>query len=156
MTCSKNEIHFQLGRALYQIRVGAVDTAIATLLGLRRNLEEGMAVEDVSTAPARSTDPETSKAAAKTVSPTNHLGLLLRAFHDHEHISDREAISVADLRHTASPWKRCSELRSAGLIEVTGTTEDPTTHRMVQVHALTPAGHREYERLTTPYEEGQG
>lgn len=74
---------------------------------------------------ARSSDPSTSKKAASCFAYArgSQKFLLLEAFARNAYdsgdgLSDEEAASRAGLKRLDSGHKRCSELRSAGLIEV--------------------------------------
>lgn len=73
--------------------------------------------------PARDTDPDTSHAAAA-------LGRLRRGSARHalavayarhpEGLTDEEAAMIAGLDVRTGPWKRCSELRAAGIVTDSG------------------------------------
>jgi len=74
---------------------------------------------------ARTSDPSTSKSAARK--STNQMRWdsqamkLLRSWNVYGWLTDEEAAGDANLQHVGY-WKRCSDLRNAGLIEMTPTT----------------------------------
>lgn len=70
---------------------------------------------------ARATDPDTSAAAARDVKVRagTQMARLLAAYATRDALTDHEAALAADLAHTGY-WKRCADLRDAGLIEDTG------------------------------------
>jgi hypothetical protein len=91
---------------------------------------------------ARKSDPETSKAAARTIKPTKSQLLLLQAFYDHTRegglpLSDRAAGHIAGVE---TAHKRCSELRSRGLVEVFGQVKCTETGKTVQACRITRRG----------------
>lgn len=77
-------------------------------------------------------------AALDRASTLRHVDILLRCQPWPGLVRQRPAFPMAQYY---------SELGGAGIIETTGTTEDPATGRMVQVYALTPHGWSEYRRL---------
>lgn len=81
---------------------------------------------------ARNSDPSTSKAAARQVSLTagTQAATLLRAYLGGEPLIDEQAAMKAGVKIRSCWWKRCSELRFDGYIEVV-TDEDgePLTAR---------------------------
>jgi hypothetical protein len=91
-------------------------------------------VTEPHTAPARSTDPGTSHVASKSINMRagSQRALLLAAYtwgerHQHarfrEGLTDEEAMEVAvEVSPSSGYWKRCAELREAGLIKDTGMT----------------------------------
>lgn len=91
---------------------------------------------------ARRSDPETSKAAARTIKPTKSQVLLLQVFYDHTRegglpLSDRAAGRLAGVE---TAHKRCSELRRRGLVEVCGTMKCVETGKRVQTCRITRRG----------------
>lgn len=89
---------------------------------------------------ARSTDPGTSHAAAKTVRVGSHIAHLLAAYCDFpEGLTDEEAGTNAGLAGTGY-WKRCSDLRAWGWIARTGTTRAGSTGAAQEVCSITDAG----------------
>ena len=100
---------------------------------------------------ARATDPLTSKiAAAMREAPrSNHRVKLLEVFSQSATpLSDREAFRFTDLPEHSCWWKRCSELRQAGLIKAVGIkicTETKTPVRLCRVtdHGRILLGQRE-------------
>lgn len=70
---------------------------------------------------ARSSDPQTSKAAARSLDPRGQLGILSRAYEaaGPRGMTDEEAALTTGL---ASAWKRCSDLRRLGWIKTNGAT----------------------------------
>ena len=143
------EIHLSVTTALDQLHRGYPGHASTTLCTLKEALEsDGTSLGDVEVAPARSSDPATSKAAAKMPSPTNHLGLLVRAFWRYpDGLTARDACAIAGISESASPWKRVSELKAAKIIEPVDEVLDPSTHRWVERYRLTPFGYQEWQRL---------
>ena len=77
---------------------------------------------------ARSSDPQTSKAAARSVDPRGQLGILSRAYAaaGARGLTDEEAALTTGL---ASAWKRCSDLRRLGFIVATGETRTGSSGR---------------------------
>lgn len=94
---------------------------------------------------ARSTDPTTSHDAARLIAAKaeSHRILLLAEYAaaGTAGLIDDEAGAHADLLHTGY-WKRCSDLRNAGVIEPTGHTRIGRAGREQQVCAITPEGSR--------------
>lgn len=94
---------------------------------------------------ARSTDPTTSHEAALliTAKAESHRILLLAEYAaaGTAGLIDDEAGARAGLLHTGY-WKRCSDLRNAGVIEPTGDTRVGHAGREQQVCAITPSGSR--------------
>ena len=79
---------------------------------------------DLFTPIARADDPATSHAAARKVQPkrgtqASQLLALYRAYPNG--LTDAEACLYANIPHG---WKRCSDLRNAGLIRPTGEVRD--------------------------------
>lgn len=100
-------------------------------------------VRDVPVAPARATDPATSHRAAQAIQVRagSQRHLLLTAYRGDAELTDAQAAAAVGLLGTRSCWwKRCSELRDGGFIEVTGTTRDPSTQAEVQTCRITHAG----------------
>ncbi len=106
--------------------------------------------DDLAVAPARSSDPATSKSAAVNVSAGNARGKLLHAFYRaakmNLNITSAQAVSMAALQHLASPWKRVSELKEARYIEPCGTATGPRG-REVEQYRITDAGIATVEAL---------
>ena len=74
---------------------------------------------------ARRSDPETSKAAARAIpcQTPSHLALLAEyRIAGADGLTDEEAATAAQLDPMSCWWKRCSELRKAGLIIETDRT----------------------------------
>lgn len=96
---------------------------------------------------ARRTDPDTSEEGAEVVAwrATNHKAILLQAYHGATRpLSDREAFRRSRLVHLEACcwWKRCSELRTLGMLEVVGTTMCPSSGSRVQTCIITGKGVR--------------
>lgn len=94
---------------------------------------------------ARRSDPETSHDGAEAVRwrSGNHKIAILNAYrHTGKPLSDREAWQNSALRdkHSCCWWKRCSELRDLGMIEVVSTTVCQATGSRVQRCAITDKG----------------
>jgi hypothetical protein len=95
---------------------------------------------------ARTTDPATSKKGAADVRPRagSQKAVLLRAFAlaGPHGLTDEEAGYVSHLADDprCGYWKRCSELRAAGLIAPTGEERTGRTGSAQAVHALTELG----------------
>lgn len=92
---------------------------------------------------ARTTDPATSKAGARDVAirAGSQKARLLRAYElaGAHGLTDEEAGYVAHMEQTGY-WKRCSELRAAGLIVATGEQRRSRSGSMQAVHALSALG----------------
>jgi hypothetical protein len=92
----------------------------------------------------RRNDGATSGAGAKamTVRAGSQRAKLLTAYYVHDDLTDEEAGRASGL--SAMPkccyWKRCSELRQAGYIAITGDTRVSTAGVEQQVCAITYAG----------------
>lgn len=118
-------------------------------------------LDQITTAPARSSDPATSKEAARRVTPVNSRGAVLLAFvkakvqilGDDGALTADGAVRLAGLTHQRSPWKRVSELRAAGLIEAVGTTR-AVSGMTVETYRLTGLGMAEAIRVM-PTEVGR-
>lgn len=99
---------------------------------------------------SRTSDPATSKAAARAVKMRagSQKMLLLREYAEAGEVGliDESAARRARLDHTGY-WKRCSELRSAGLIERTGITRTAQSGMEQEVCIITPIGHSALEDL---------
>ena len=91
---------------------------------------------------ARRSDPATSHKAASCPGSimkwASNKHLLLLAFAKRS-MTDEQAEVRSGVR-IAGYWKRCSELRSLGLIEPTGKTEAARTGKEVMVSRITPRG----------------
>lgn len=84
---------------------------------------------------ARRNDPWTSKLAGEhaAVRAGSYQARLLEAYRSHpEGLTDEEAGAAAGLGHVGY-WKRCSDLRRKGLIEVTGETRESRAGEMQRV-----------------------
>lgn len=94
----------------------------------------------------RITDPDTSREGAKQVNPRRgsqqHTLLLAYAHSAQEGLTDEQAGDVTGLarKPKCCYWKRCSELRHAGLIQDTGERRDSSAGSPQMVCAITPAG----------------
>lgn len=110
-------------------------------------------LDGIEVAPARATDPATSKAAARNISATNARGKIALAFYKNfalyggEGLTAAEATRMAKLEHLAAPWKRVSELKQASIIRPTGDTRRGTRGQAQEVLVLTDHGKVECERL---------
>lgn len=104
-------------------------------------------ITNIITAPARNTDPATSHLSAITNFTTGR-GKLLKAFGASQFpMSAERACRAAGITGTASPWKRVSELKKAGIIEPTGRRVTSARGAQVEEYRLTTHGKAEYERL---------
>lgn len=102
---------------------------------------------------ARRSDPSTSHEGAEAVRwrAGNHKALLLDAYrYKKMPLSDREAWQHSSLRDRVACcwWKRCSELRELGMIEVVSTTICTATGSRVQRCVITDKGQRALAELT--------
>lgn len=90
---------------------------------------------------ARRSDPPTSHDAARTVSlrAGTQATRIAMAYRAHGDLIDDEAGAIAGLLH-AGYWKRCSDLRRAGIIEPTGETRPGRSGEQQRVCRLTPLG----------------
>jgi hypothetical protein len=92
----------------------------------------------------RNTDPDTSREGAKQVKPRrgSQQWVLLQAFAEAVDLTDEEAGERTGLAHKPKCcyWKRCSELRHAGLIVDTGERRDSSAGSPQMVCRITPAG----------------
>lgn len=104
-------------------------------------------LNQIETAPARNTDPATSHLSAIRNFTTGR-GKLLKAFGDSRFPMPAErATRMAGINDTASPWKRVSELKKAGIIEPTGRRVTSARGAKVTEYQLTEFGRSEYTRL---------
>lgn len=96
----------------------------------------------------RNTDPVTSVEAAADVKPrrVSQAMLLLAEYLHRDGLTDEEAGLFSGLaqRPKCCYWKRCSELRAAGLIIPTGETRLSSAGSMMQVCAITEEGERAF------------
>jgi hypothetical protein len=92
----------------------------------------------------RNTDPETSVKGAQDVKPRrgSQAMLLLAEYAHRDGLTDEEAGLFSGLlsRPKCCYWKRCSELRSKGLIIPTGETRLSSAGSAMQVCAITAEG----------------
>lgn len=90
---------------------------------------------------ARQSDPATSTQAAKAVSlrAGSQATRIAIAYRDNGDLTDDEAGRIAGLGHTGY-WKRCSDLRAAGIIEPTGETRPGRSGERQRVCRLTVLG----------------
>jgi hypothetical protein len=104
-------------------------------------------ITNIVTAPARNTDPTTSRLAAIRDFSTGR-GKLLKAFGDSQFpMTSERACRLAGINGTASPWKRVSELKKAGIIEPTGIEQVSSRGAKVTEYRLTDFGRAEYGRI---------
>ena len=110
-------------------------------------------LDSLDVSPARTTDPETSKAAARGITADNARGKIALAYYRDAKLyggsglSAAAATRVAKLEHLAAPWKRASELKQAGIIAATGETIKGTRGQRQDVLAITDYGVSEVERV---------
>ena len=96
--------------------------------------------------PARRSDPATSSDGARVASiraGSQQYALLEAWYHaDHDGLTDEQAthLSGLDISGARSPWKRCGELRAAGLLSLTGETRKSTAGSKQRVRRITQAG----------------
>lgn len=90
---------------------------------------------------ARQSDPSTSHDGIRTVSlrAGTQAARLARAYRDAGELTDDEAGQIAGLRD-AGYWKRCSDLRRAGIIEPTGETRPGRSGEQQRICRLTALG----------------
>jgi hypothetical protein len=94
----------------------------------------------------RSVDPDTSREGAKDVRPRqgSQMALLLGAYANHRilGITDEEAGQESGLasRPRCCYWKRCSDLRNAGLIEDTGDRKEGSSGSLMMISRITAKG----------------
>lgn len=118
------------------IRDCALDAQASTLVEAEFNLFSDAAL-------ARSSDPQTSKDAAKAmrIRSASQKAALLREYADSDGLTDEEAGMLSGLAHQkAGYWKRCSELRKAGYIVKTGDVRQGSTGMAQDVCVITQAG----------------
>ena len=103
---------------------------------------------------ARSSDPQTSTDAAASVSfrKGSQLFKLLAEFHEAGVRGPTDDQAAMNCGLTRKPrccwWKRCSELRSMGLIEsIAGVTRPTSVGEQAMVCRVTKAGEYRYEQL---------
>lgn len=93
---------------------------------------------------ARASDPATSHEAAEWVAPRSGSQkaklLLAHRAHRQQGLTDEEAAREAGLLGSGF-WKRCSELRNAGLIAETGEQRRGSSGLMAQVCRITARGY---------------
>lgn len=110
-------------------------------------------LDSIDVSPARTTDPATSKAAARAITADNARGKIALAYYRDAKLyggsglSAAAATRVAKLEHLAAPWKRASELKQAGIIAATGETIKGTRGQRQDVLAITDYGVSEVERV---------
>jgi hypothetical protein len=98
----------------------------------------------------RSVDPDTSREGAKDVRPRqgSQMALLLSAYANHRilGITDEEAGQESGLasRPRCCYWKRCSDLRNAGLIEDTGDRKEGSSGSLMMISRITAKGWEAY------------
>lgn len=83
---------------------------------------------------ARTSDPETSKRAARSLDANGHLEALTALFRD-AGSNGLTAEEAGDRAGFDGAWKRCSDLRRLGVITPTGTRRKATSGRWQQVCA---------------------
>lgn len=90
---------------------------------------------------ARQSDPSTSHDGVRAVSlrAGTQTTRIAMAYLEHGDLIDDEAGAIAGLAH-AGYWKRCSDLRRAGIIEPTGETRPGRSGEQQRVCRLTPLG----------------
>jgi hypothetical protein len=122
------------------IRSCALDARASTLVDAEFDLFSDAAL-------ARSSDPQTSKDAAKAmrIRSASQKAALLREYADpaifNAGLTDEEAGRLSGLdRQGAGYWKRCSELRKAGYIVKTGDVRQGSTGMAQDVCVITQAG----------------
>lgn len=101
---------------------------------------------------ARGTDPWTSKFAASMIDakrPTQML-MVLRAFSEGD-LTDEQAAEVTGIK---GGWKRCADLRNAGLIEPTGRTLIGHAGMPVMVSRITESGHHVLSKTRADWSQG--
>ena len=98
----------------------------------------------------RSSDPDTSVEGAKDVKPRqgSQMALLLSAYAQHRifGLTDEQAGQESGLaqRPRCCYWKRCSDLRNAGLIEDTGDRKEGSSGSLMMVSRITAKGWEAY------------
>ena len=98
----------------------------------------------------RSVDPDTSREGAKDVRPRqgSQMALLLSAYANHRILgmTDEEAGQESGLaaRVRCCYWKRCSDLRNAGLIEDTGDRKEGSSGSLMMISRITAKGWEAY------------
>lgn len=93
-------------------------------------------------AEARKTDPKTSHQAAKRNSPKRATLTmqLLTAYEDGSAYTDEEAVRIAGMTTHPCPWRRATDLRKLGYLEVTGDTKRTSNGMQAQTCRITDAG----------------
>lgn len=103
---------------------------------------------------ARNSDPETSKAAARSnaVRAGGQQAILLRAYYKagargltSEEAGEASGILISKPR--SCYWKRVSEMRQNGLLEVTDETRESSSGEAQRVLRITAAGRRVIEGM---------
>jgi len=90
---------------------------------------------------ARSSDPETSKKAARAFKPGTQYAKLILAAGEKHHATSHELGDIAGLRiGIASYWKRVSDLVNMGDLKVTGERICAISGHECQTYALTHQG----------------
>jgi hypothetical protein len=91
---------------------------------------------------ARRTDPDTSKRAAQNVNKRagSQRFMLLAAFEDSSELTADEAMRKAGISERSCYWKRISELREAGHLELTGMEREGEMGSYQAVSRITLAG----------------
>lgn len=95
---------------------------------------------------ARNTDPSTSHAAARRLSPkTTMMRRLLWAYHDGP-LTAEEAADICGFLPAEGAWKRVSDLALLGWIEDTGHSRPARSGREQMMRRITEDGRRELWR----------
>lgn len=102
---------------------------------------------------ARLSDPMTSKKAEKSASfrKGSQMYRLLKTYSQHADLTDEEAGIYSGLRNFRSCcyWKRCSELRQLGMLDVTLFTRESEAGEQQQVCSISEKGKKYLNQLET-------
>lgn len=99
---------------------------------------------------ARTSDPDTSHIAAEVVLATranSQRAKLWHAFTSGKKMTDEEAMQVAGLSPTSEYATRCSELRNAGVLKLTGKTRPGSSGLPRVVSRITDFGLDKYAEM---------
>jgi len=126
-----------------ELILSLLDEAVPNLFS--ETIKEKLNSITIATISARTSDPDTSKAGAISVSfrAGTQKMLLLQAYANlTAGLTDEEAGTNSGLaqKPKCCYWKRCSELRQAGFIKTIGLTRPSSVGEAQQVCAITEAG----------------
>lgn len=124
----------------------------AYVLKLAPSPADGIPLDEITTAPARTTDPTSSQMSWKNLSSAGARGKVALVFYksavhyEEPGLTPKAACKRAKIDHLSSPWKRVSDLKHAGIIAPTGTLVDGDRGALLEELKMTAFGITEVER----------